>query len=83
MDRLSSKFTSPKGGATPAIMGSGKVQAVIWNSSESKKSGVHDPLGKFGLPPLEQAVAKERGSMLEYIAKKQRESAARLGIRTN
>ena len=71
-----------QGSASPAS-GLLFTKAIIRNAAEARHSTTHDPLGKFGIPGLEKAVAEETKSMQGYIERKLRQRARALGIKTN
>lgn len=76
-------FGKPKGKATPARRNMFTVKAIIRNFAESFHTTTKDPLGKFGGPALQKAVAFETASMEAYVQEKMRKAANDAGIKTN
>lgn len=80
-DLSGKQYGQAKGGATVASKSQGwKATAIFWNSAggEAKHK---DAIRKYGEPALAQAFRQETASMKEYMERKMKEGARKLGIR--
>ena len=80
VDKTAKQFKQPKGGgriATPS-----NPTAVIWNTASTKRDH-KKALLVYGMPALQKAYNEEVDSMKEYMERKFREDAQRIGIKTN
>ena len=70
-----------KGGVTPAARTGGLNSRVIFWNSAGGESKHKDALNKYGGAGLDAAFRQETASMSEYIERKMREGAAKVGIK--
>lgn len=75
------QYGTAKGGGTAATKTSGlNAKVIFWNQAIAKRDH-KDALNRYGTAGLEAAFQEETASMKEYIERKMKEGARKLGIR--